>query len=215
MSAQCHHHIGCVVPKPSRRWSDANERAIDCRRQCFRERAGHSGLRDALAVSEIRKASRKSDRLRVLKAAPDTTVTLVEDPIIGLRYIVVSGPNAAVATGHIRRTIKLVSRDAILAQANDAAGFDAESQAGRRLLAVAGESFDPHVFALLDRKFFSNPDPRIRADMIKCFSYAGWKELRPLIERLAASDSHPDVKAFARTALAAWDAESVAKSPNS
>ena len=149
------------------------------------------------------------------KAAPDTTVTLVEDPIIGLRYIVVSGPNAAVATGHIRRTIKLVSRDAILAQANDAAGFDAESQAGRRLLAVAGESFDPHVFALLDRKFFSNPDPRIRADMIKCFSYAGWKELRPLIERLAASDSHPDVKAFARTALAAWDAESVAKSPNS
>jgi hypothetical protein len=42
--------------------------------------------------------------------------------------------------------------------------------------------------------------------MVKCFSYAGWKELRPVLEKLATEDEDDAVRAFAVQSLEAWDA---------
>ena len=43
------------------------------------------------------------------------------------------------------------------------------------------------------------------------FSYVGWQELRPLLEKLATSDPNADIRDFAAKGLAAWDAERAGK----
>lgn len=137
----------------------------------------------------------------------DASVAYVEDRIMGVRYFIVNGPNADRAIADIRRTMRLVSRDELIAAAERAKGFEAESVAGRKLLVGAGETYDARIFELLKRKYFANVDKRIRADMITGFSYAGWPEFRALLEERAKADPDEDVRAFAAKALAAWDAE--------
>lgn len=57
-----------------------------------------------------------------------------------VRYFVVNGPHADRAVSDIKRTMRLLSRDELVAAAEKAKGFRAESVAGRKLVVGAGET---------------------------------------------------------------------------
>jgi hypothetical protein len=137
-----------------------------------------------------------------------TTVLYVQDPICGVRYMIVNGKDTSKTVADIKRVLEPYSRDELLDDARKAKGFSKEAEAGRRLIVGIGERYDGPAFVLLRDKFFRHKDARIRADMIKCFAYAGWIEFRPLIEEMAAKDPRADVRRFAKDALEALELQS-------
>ncbi len=136
---------------------------------------------------------------RYVDRAERTSVSYLDDTYVGLRYLVVTGPDARSVADEAREALPTLSgADALAALA--AARTDAERAAAVPAVALAaGEDRSDAVTAL--RTAAVDGDDGVRMAVVRAATYVGWPELRQLLETLRESASGKDVRHLAGVAL--------------
>jgi hypothetical protein len=117
----------------------------------------------------------------------------IHDFLLEAQYIVVVGPGPGPLAEEIRSSLKTVDKKDVLARAKRASSGEARLKAVHGAAALAPESFDPELAAVIENALASD-DPEMRSAGILATGYAEWKEFQEPLKRLAAEDPDPDVR---------------------
>ena len=114
----------------------------------------------------------------------------VEDPITGLRFLMVAGEEVEQEVGWLEQRFEPLSREEIVDRF--ARARSPEDKAAAMFLAAVSaspDSLDPEVFSLL-HEGLKDGDPYVRFQAVGAMSYLGWVEFLPSLEQLR--DGDPD-----------------------
>lgn len=129
-------------------------------------------------------------------AASGGLVSHVEDAMVALRYL--EADDLATAALHAIG-IELPARDAakVLASLRSARSVDEARLALRQTALIAPPKFEPEWYEAI-RPWFDDPHRGVRLTAVMVAAYLGWREFRPILEHLLATDPDVDVREDAR-----------------
>jgi hypothetical protein len=130
-----------------------------------------------------------------------SAIHYVEDPLIGLRYLLLRGANQDGIAEQIRESIGILGREALSNEHQQATG-SRELERTLRQMAVAAVPHrpDPDWLARF-RQAGIHDSSRVRRAVVLAAVYTGWRGLAPLLADLAAADPDQAIRSLARQAL--------------
>ncbi len=130
-----------------------------------------------------------------------SAIHYVEDPLIGLRYLLLRGANQDAIAEQIREAIGILGREALSNEYQQATG-PGELERSLRQMAVTAAPHrpDPDWLARFQQAGIHD-SPRVRRAVVLAAVYTGWRGLAPLLTDLAAADPDQAVRSLARQAL--------------
>lgn len=128
-----------------------------------------------------------------------TFITYVDDRILGIRYVAVHGDNDADVTEQLRSALPVVTREELREVMGTATGRD-QKVGTAYYVAVFSYEYEDELFEYL-AKLMEDPDSEVRRAAVFASSYASWRELQPVLERVRSHDSDPTVRQLAQATL--------------
>jgi hypothetical protein len=135
-----------------------------------------------------------------------TTLRYVEDTVLGVRYIVASGPSDAIAGRLHERGVTY--------SAADVTEMSERARTPQQRLAVtsyagaaAGDTPDAGLLRTLESAL-EDSEPEIRRVGVMASAYAGWPELLPRLEQIAREDPDAEARKLAARVAASLQAPS-------
>jgi hypothetical protein len=117
----------------------------------------------------------------------ETTIHYVEDELVKFPYIVIKGKDVQKVASEICSEAEIYSSEELVKMFVDANTQNEKMKAVAHLGVASPQDFDPKFFELLQAAF-SDPDPEVRRTAVWCIGYSSWREFRPILEQLVASD---------------------------
>jgi hypothetical protein len=137
---------------------------------------------------------------RYLDPTERTSVSFVDDTYVGLRYLVVSGPDLEPVAAEAREMLPTVpAAEALAALAG--ARTSADRAAAVPAVALAADPDDRASAAAALREAALEGDDEVRLAVVRASTYVGWPELREVLATLRDSASGPAVRHLAGVAL--------------
>lgn len=130
-------------------------------------------------------------------------VRYIEDRLLSVRYLLLEGDHPERLEDELTKQLSFVKRADILRDLTLAVKREEWIIALYRLAAFASASFDKELFEYFERAFV-HPEPDVRFAAVFAMTYPGWREFRPILERLSLLDSSADVRNIAEMTLAAF-----------
>jgi hypothetical protein len=117
----------------------------------------------------------------------ETTIHYIEDELVKFPYIVIKGKDVQKVASKICSDSEIYSSEELVKMFVDANTRNEKMKAVAHLGVASPQEFDPKFFELLQAAF-SDPDPEVRRTAVWCIGYSSWREFRPILEQLVASD---------------------------
>jgi len=132
-----------------------------------------------------------------------SAVNYLEDPILGLSYIVIRGDPHGNLTHKMAETIQLFSPEEAVEFGQQEINTRPQVEAIYRLAAMFPEH-DPQVLEVF-RTYATKPgDPTLREATVNAMGYRRWPEFKPLLEEIEKKDDNAGVKERVRAVLALY-----------
>lgn len=128
----------------------------------------------------------------------ETVIHYLDDNLVGLRYLVIKGPDADTIERDARELLPTYRPDDATKAWTTAATLEQKTQAVH-LLALATDPKERASAVEALQSAAADPDPRVRRAVILASTYVGWPELRTLLSALA-EDSDESVHRDAQLA---------------
>jgi hypothetical protein len=140
-------------------------------------------------------------------ATPDqrSAVNYLEDPILGLSYIVMRGDPHGRLTHAMASRIQIFSPEEAIEFAVQEVDTRPQVEAIYRLAAMFPEH-DPQVMEIFRAYATKSGDPTVREATVNAVGYWRWPELESLLEDVLRLDDNAGVKERARAVLALYPA---------
>jgi len=139
-----------------------------------------------------------------IRLTPDksTQIHYLDDPVSGLRFIVVHGPEAGSVAGDLGRHLQVRTSINVVRMAKEARSERAKMDSAMEL-AVAFKQPDADAMKLL-RKYYKGGSDPLRRRVIKALGYRGWPEAVELLEEIARTDASEELRGHAQNVAQLW-----------
>jgi hypothetical protein len=157
-------------------------------------------------IYEIIKGDDRTPFEKIWLANDDRAVIhYIEDRLIGVRYMRIEGEGQAEITAGIRANVGIYDR-AEITEMYDTAGDEKALVRALRHMGTAAQPSAPDLdWAARFQQAAVHPSPVVRRAVVLAAVYAGWCDLRSLIQSLAEADPDPETRARAQAALDALE----------
>ncbi|MGZ8284042.1 MAG: hypothetical protein ACXW27_00345 [Allosphingosinicella sp.] len=129
-----------------------------------------------------------------------------EDPFVGLNYVAATGGKADELLAGLSRKLNFYSPDELIEEAHSGDVAHNDRVANLYQLGVTFPEHDQDVHDIFENYATLAPHPKLRTAALDAIGLRSWKELRPVVEKVAREDSDPEVRDYAKALLVRWDA---------
>lgn len=143
--------------------------------------------------------SKPSDEVWVTKDNKNA-IHFVDDPIVGMKYVWISGPELRKLMFHAYRRLAAYDPEDLIKDAYEEMSHNETVDTLFRI-AVAFPNYSPEALQVFST-YFNYPEPLIRKATIQAIGYRMWDESIELLNKFAESDPDQEVRSFAKEILA-------------
>ena len=140
---------------------------------------------------------------RLTWVTPDeqTGIHYIEDYIVGFPYVVIDGKDIEKAAEAIKSHFEIYSPSEIFQIIeNTSTTVPEKIEAVLRLGVAAPQEFDPEFFRVFQIAF-NDPAPTVRSAALQAWTYVGWKEFVPILEKIKIEDPNETIRSEAELML--------------
>ena len=123
----------------------------------------------------------------------ETSIHYIEDELVKFSYIVIKGKDVQKVASKLYSEREIYSSEELVKMFVDANSRNEKMKAVAHLGVASPQEFDAKFFELLQAAF-SDPDPEVRRTAVWCIGYSSWREFRPILEHLVASDPDESIR---------------------
>lgn len=128
------------------------------------------------------------------------SVALVKNTSLRRDYFVIDAPDPQPAVTELQASFPCYRMSEIVAALTDAGSADDRIGALNLVAAAAPASYDDAVFQAIARDAEA-PQPTVRLAAVTAANRLGWKQLRPVVQRVSDSDDKEVLRSFSTNVL--------------
>jgi hypothetical protein len=187
----------------------SNATRIVLKRDVSRDQVGYIAYDEKWRIQSVTRESESPQRQVWITKSGDTVITFLEDPYIGLRYVVVQGAQVVEVAHLLRTSLPCWTIEEALEFLRQSSNSDEKIHAVYLVAAAAPGVEDPQVAAAL-RNVAREEDPEVRLALLVGMGYlAGWTTVRSIANSLLRNDPNSEVRRSAEFLLEGLDQSNV------
>ncbi|WP_436960259.1 HEAT repeat domain-containing protein [Streptomyces sp. SudanB182_2057] len=187
----------------------SNATRIVLKRDVSRDQVGYVAYDAKWRIHSVTRESESPQRQVWITKTGDTVITFLEDPYLGLRYVVVQGAQVSEVVHLLRASLPCWTSEEALDFLRQSSHSDEKIHAVYLVAATAPGDEDPQVAATL-RNVAREEDPEVRLALLVGMGYlAEWATVRSIANSLVLNDPNDEVRRSAALLLEGLDQPNV------